>query len=81
MAKKPTLFLYLCQQEKGSSSASNLAREAERNNVEDATRIVVSQIAMTDAVPRVSTAQCADQDAQGQSRVTGLSTELNLDSL
>ena len=79
MAKKPTLFSYLRRQEKGSSSASNLAREAERNNVEDAARIVVNRIAMTDAVPRASTAQRADQDAQGQSGVTGPSADLNLD--
>ena len=55
--KKPTLLSYLRRQEKGSSSATNLAREAERNSIEDAARILVSQIVTTKAVPRVSTTQ------------------------
>jgi hypothetical protein len=81
MAKKPTLFSYLHRQETALPTAADLVREAERNEVEDATRIVVSQAMKTKAVPRTMyTAQHTDQDAQGQSEDTDPSADRDLDS-
>lgn len=59
MVKKPTLFSYLRWQETALPTVTDLAREAERNGVEDATCIVVSQVTTSEAVPRTYTTQCA----------------------
>ena len=79
MANKPTLFTYLRRQDKALPAATNLAREAERNEVEDATCIVVRKVTTPEAVPRTYTAQHTDQDAQGQSEATDPSADLDLD--
>jgi hypothetical protein len=80
MMKKPTLFSYLSRQETALPTATDLVREAKRNDIEDATRIVVSQVTMTEAVPRTYTTQHADQDTQGQSKDTDPSADRDLDS-
>ena len=51
MAKKPTLFSYLRRQNTTLPTITDLAREAERNEIESSSRIVVSQVTKPDAFP------------------------------
>ena len=79
MANRPTLFAYLRRQERVLPTPTNLAREAERNEVEDAAQIVVRKVTTSEAVLRTYTAQRADQDTQGQSEATDPSADLDPD--
>ena len=80
MANKPTLFSYLCQQERTLPTATNLAKEAERNKVEEAVHVMVRKETMSKAVPRTYTAQHADQDTRSQNEATDPRADLDLDS-
>ena len=80
MANKPTLLSYLRQQERTLPTATNLAKEAERNKVEEAVHVMVRKETTSKAVPRTYTAQHTDQDTQSQSKATDLRAGLDLDS-
>ena len=81
MAREPTLFSYLCRKDTTLPTPTDLAREVERNDAEDASRVVVSRVTIPKVIPETTyTAQHADHNAQGNDKDAVLSADLDLDS-
>ena len=78
-AKNPTLFSYLRRRDSTLSTATDLAREVERNEIESSSRVVVSHGTTAQAISGTHTSH-TDQDGQSQGEDADLSADRDLES-
>jgi hypothetical protein len=75
MAKELTLFLYLCRQGSTPPTATDLAREVERNEAEGSSQVVVSHGTIARAISETYMTQHSDQDGPSQGKDTDPSAQ------